>query len=93
MKNQCIGSDFDGFLEEQGILEEVEVAAVKKVLAYRIAEEMHKQNISRVEMAKKMETSRAVLNRLLDPDNGSVTLRTIAKAARSVGKHLRLSLE
>jgi antitoxin HicB len=93
MKNQFIGSDFDDFLEEQGILEEVEVAAVKKVLAYQIAKEMQKQNISRVEMAKKMETSRAVLNRLLDPENSSVTLRTMAKAAQSVGKRLRLNLE
>ena len=93
MKNQFIGSDFDDFLEEQGILEEVEVAAVKKVLAYQIAEEMQKQNISRVEMAKKMETSRAVLNRLLDPENSSVTLRTMTKAAQSVGKRLRLNLE
>lgn len=93
MKNQFIGSDFDEFLEEQGILEEVEEVAVKKALAYQIIEEMKKQNISKVEMAKKMDTSRAVLNRLLDPDNNSVTLRTMAKAAQSVGKHLRLILE
>jgi len=93
MKNQFIGSDFDEFLEEQGILEEVEEVAVKKALAYQIIEEMKKQNISKVEMAKKMDTSRAVLNRLLDPNNNSVTLRTMAKAAQSVGKHLRLILE
>lgn len=93
MENIYIGSDFDEFLDEQGILEEVEEDAVKKVLAYQIAKEMKKQNISRVEMAKKMKTSRAVLNRLLDPENSSVTLRTMAKAAQSLGKHLRLSLK
>lgn len=93
MKKKSIGSSFDEFLEEQGILEEVEEAAVKKVLALQIAEAMKKQNLTKVEMAKLMDTSRAVIDRLLDPDNSSVTLRTMTKAAHSVGKHLRLVLE
>lgn len=93
MKKQSIGSSFDEFLEEQGILEEVEEAAVKKVLAFQIAEAMKKQNLTKVDMAKLMDTSRAVVDRLLDPDNSSVTLRTMTKAAQSVGKHLRLVLE
>jgi hypothetical protein len=93
MSNEFIGSDFDDFLEEQGILEEVEEAAVKQVLAYQLAEAMREKHISKVEMAKKMNTSRAVLDRLLDPENSSVTLRTMAKAAQIVGKHLRLNLE
>lgn len=93
MSNQFIGTDFDNFLKEQGDLEEVEEAAIKQVLAYEIAAAMHEQNLSKVEMAKKMKTSRAVLDRLLDPENSSVTLRTMAKAAQSVGKHLKLSLD
>ena len=93
MKNKSIGSSFDDFLEEQGILEEVEEAAVKKVLALQIVDAMAKQNITKVEMAKLMDTSRAVVDRLLDPDNSSVTLKTMTKAAQSVGKHLRLVLE
>lgn len=93
MKNKSIGSSFDDFLEEQGILEEVEEAAVKKILALQIADAMAKQNITKVEMAKRMDTSRAVVDRLLDPDNSSVTLRTMTKAALSVGMRLRLVLE
>ena len=93
MDKNLIGSSFDDFLEEQGILEEVEEAAVKKVLALQIAAAMAQQNLTKVEMAKKMATSRAVIDRLLDPDNSSVTLRTMTKAAQSIGKRLRLILE
>jgi len=93
MDKNLIGSSFDDFLEEQGILAEVEEAAVKKVLALQIAAAMAQQNLTKVEMAKKMATSRAVIDRLLDPDNSSVTLRTMTKAAQSIGKRLRLILE
>lgn len=93
MKQQFIGSDFDNFLAEQGILEEVEAVAVKRVLARQIAALMEENDISKVEMSKKMQTSRAVLDRLLDPENSSVTLRTMSNAARVLGKHLHLTLE
>ena len=92
MKEEYIGSDFDDFLAEEGLLEEAEAIAVKRVLAYQISELMEKQNISKTEMAHRMKTSRAALERLLDPENRSVTLNTMDKAARSLGKRLRLTL-
>lgn len=93
MTNKYIGSDFDDFLREEGILEEVEAAAIKKVLAYKIAALMEEQKISKTEMANRMKTSRAALDRILDPENFSITLATMDKAAKSVGAHLRLSLD
>ncbi len=87
-----IGSNFDDFLAEEGLLEETEAIAVKRVLAYQINELMKTQNLTKAEMARRMKTSRAALDRLLDPDNRSVTLHTMDKAARSLGKRLRLSL-
>lgn len=93
MTNNSIGSDFDDFLQEEGILEDVEIAAIKKVLAFKIANLMEAQKISKTEMANRMNTSRAALDRILDPENYSITLATMDKAAKSVGAHLRLSLE
>ena len=92
MNENYIGSDFDDFLSEEGLLEEAETTAVKRVLAYQINELMEKQNLSKAEMARRMKTSRAALERLLDPENRSVTLHTMDKAARSLGKRLRLTL-
>jgi plasmid maintenance system antidote protein VapI len=92
MNEKHIGSDFDDFLAEEGLLEEAEAVAVKRVLAFQIKELMEEQNLSKTEMARRMETSRAALERLLDPDNRSVTLNTMDKAARSLGKRLRLTL-
>jgi predicted XRE-type DNA-binding protein len=87
-----IGSDFDDFLAEEGLLEEAETVAVKRVLAFQIREMMESQSLSKAEMARRMRTSRAALERLLDPENRSVTLNTMDKAARSLGKRLRLTL-
>ena len=87
-----IGSNLDDFLAEEGLLEEAEAIAVKRVLAYQINELMKTQNLTKAEMARRMKTSRAALDRLLDPENQSVTLHTMDKAARSLGKRLRLSL-
>jgi antitoxin HicB len=92
MNENYIGSDFDDFLAEEGLLEEAEAMALKRVLAYEINELMEAQQLSKTEMAHRMKTSRAALDRLLDPENRSVTLRTMDKAARSLGKRLRLSL-
>jgi predicted XRE-type DNA-binding protein len=92
MKENYIGSDFDDFLAEEGLLEEAEAVAVKRVLAFQIRELMESQNLSKAEMARRMNTSRAALERLLDPENQSVTLHTMDKAARSLGKRLRLTL-
>ena len=91
-KNQHLGSTFDSWLDEKGIREEVTAAAVKSVIAMQIGEEMKKHGVSKVKMAERMQTSRAQLDRLLDPGNGSVTLETLMRAAKVVGRELRLEL-
>jgi hypothetical protein len=91
--NKHVGSNFDSFLKEEGILEESQAAAVKKVLAYQIMEAMKEKKISKLKMAEKMHTkSRAQLDRLLDPDNKSVTLLTLEKAANALNKRLECQL-
>ena len=93
MSNPHIGSDFDDFLKEEGIFEEVEAAAIKKVVACMIEQAMAKTHITKSEMARRMGTSRTKLNRLLDPAYPSVTLSTIAKAATVLGKKVSISFE
>ena len=87
-----IGSDFDDFLEEEGLLQEVKVVAAKRVIAWQIAEIMDKERISKTAMAARMNTSRAVLDRLLDPENTGVTLKTLGKAAAVLGKKIKIDL-
>jgi DNA-binding Xre family transcriptional regulator len=87
-----LGSDFDDFLAEEALLGEAEIIAVKRVLAFQVSQLMQDQNLSKTEMARKMNTSRTTLDRLLDPENHSITLYTMDKAARSLGKRLRLTL-
>jgi predicted XRE-type DNA-binding protein len=82
----------DDFLKEQGKLEEFEAVAVKEVLAWQIAEAMKAQNISRKRLAERMKTSRSQISRLLDPTDGNVTITTLQRAARIVGRTLRLEL-
>lgn len=86
------GSSFDSFLEEEGIREEVEAVAIKRVIAWQLAEAMKAAKITKKEMAERMGTSRSQLDRLLDPKSSAVQLETIAKAARAVGKRLRLEM-
>ena len=90
-KKKFIGSNFNDFLEEEGILEEVESVAAKRVFVFQIEKEMKKQKIDKSEFASRLETSRSAVNRILDPESPS-TLRTFAKAARALGKHLKISL-
>lgn len=90
--NKYIGSSFDDFLEEEGCLEEAERIATKRVVAWQIAQTMQERSISKVEMAARMQTSRSSLNRLLNPE-ASVTLETLEKAARVLGKKLIVRLE
>jgi antitoxin HicB len=92
MNETHLGTDFDDFLAEEGLLEEAETLAVKRVLAFQINELMKSQNLTKAEMARRMKTSRAALDRLLDAENRSVTLHTMDRAARSLGKRLRLTL-
>ena len=82
------GSTFDSFLEEEGIREEVEAVAIKRVLAWQLEQAMQEQQKTKQAMAKQLHTSRSQLDRLLDPRNVSVTLDTITRAARALGKRV-----
>lgn len=93
MNEKYIGSSFDSFLDEENITADVKNEAVKRLISYGLIEEMQKQNINKTEMAKKMCTSRAALDRLLNPYNDSVTLATLTKAANVLGKKLVLQLQ
>ena len=93
MNNNYVGSPFDDFLEEEGITTEVKNEAIKRIISYNVLEEMQKQNINKTEIAKEISTSRAALDRLLNPYNDSVTLATLTKAANVLGKKLVLQLE
>jgi hypothetical protein len=87
-----IGSSFEDFLREQGIADPVNAAALKHVFAWQIEQEMKAQGITKAEMARRMATSRAHLDRLLDPTNDKVQLDTVQRAASAVGRKLRLEL-
>ena len=92
MKHKNIGSNLDDFLHEEGILAEVERDAIKEIIANQILNLMQEQKISKVEMARRMGTSRSALDRLLNPTNTSVSLKTLDKAASSLGKKLNIQL-
>ncbi len=87
-----IGSSFDDFLTEEGIYEDVTAGAVKRLLTRQITDAMKAGKISKSEMARRMKTSRSQLDRLLDPDNTKIQLDTLYKAARAVGRNVRLEL-
>jgi antitoxin HicB len=92
MNKKHIGSNFDDFLKEENLYEQVQAVAIKRVVAYQIAEEMKKKNLTKTEMASRMKTSRAALERLLDPENASITLITLERAASALGKKLTVQL-
>lgn len=87
-----VGSFFEDFLKEQGTYEETTERAVKRVLAFQLAEEMKAKGITKVKMAEMLDTSRAQLNRLLDPTADNVTLASLAKVAKMMGRSLHLEL-
>ena len=87
-----IGSNFDDFLKDEGILAETEATAVKRVIAYQIEKEMSERDISKSSLARMMQTSRSSLNRLLDPENSSVTLLTLESVAFALGKRLKVQM-
>jgi DNA-binding Xre family transcriptional regulator len=89
---QGIGSSFDEFLQEEGMLAQAEAVAVKRVIAFQLEETMAKEHISKTEMAKRMNTSRSAINRLLDPLNTSITLATIENAVMAMGKRLQIQV-
>ncbi len=87
-----IGGDFDDFLHDEGILDDAEAVATKRVIAFQIAQEMERAHITKAELARRMKTSRPAVERLLDPANPSVTLSTLERAATAVGKRLKVQL-
>jgi DNA-binding Xre family transcriptional regulator len=91
-KTGHIGSSFDDFLKEDGIYEEVTARAIKRVIARQLHSVMEDNHITKTMLARRMKTSRAQLDRLLDPDNESVTLGTLTRAAHAVGRKLRMEL-
>jgi DNA-binding Xre family transcriptional regulator len=91
-KKGRIGSSFDDFLKEEGIHEVVTARAIKRVVARSLDRMMKEQGLSKAALANKMQTSRSQLDRLLDPENDSVTLDTLVRAAQAVGRRLHLEL-
>jgi DNA-binding Xre family transcriptional regulator len=91
-KNPHWGSTLDDFLEEEGIREEATTAAIKKIIAWQLAEEMKKKRITKKRLAEQMRTSRAQIDRILDPEKGNVTIETLQRAASLLGRQLRLEL-
>ena len=92
MGTQNIGSSLDDFLQEEAMLEEVTAVALKRVIAWQIAEEMKAQQLTKAQLAMRMHTSRAALNRLLDENDPGLTLTTLASAAAALGRRVDIRL-
>ncbi len=92
MENRNIGSSFDDFLHEEGLMAETEATAIKRILSYQIKQEMELRHLSKTALAKMMKTSRSSVDRLLDPNNSSITLLTLENVAVALGKKLKLQL-
>ena len=91
-KKGAVGSTFDDFLKEDGTYESTQAVAIKRLLAWQIGQAMEKKQLTKAEMARRMDTSRSQLDRLLDPESDSVTLETLARAARAVGRQVKVEL-
>ena len=92
MNKKHLGGNFDDFLKDEQLLEAVQAAAIKRVIAFQIAREMKRRKLTKSAMATRMNTTHASLERLLDPANPSVTLATLERAASALGKKLRVEL-
>ncbi|MDR3145679.1 MAG: helix-turn-helix domain-containing protein [Treponema sp.] len=92
MKNKFLGSSLDDFLEEEGIKEEVEIGAIKKLIAYQLQKKLEEEHITKTELAKRLDTSRSAVGRILDPYNNSITLSTLERAAATLGKKIKIEL-
>ena len=92
MKKKHVGSNFDEFLQADRLLETVTATATKRVIAHQIAKEMKRRRLTKLAMATRMRTSRAALDRLLDPENPSVTIGTLEKAATALNRRLKVEL-
>ena len=93
MSRRNIGSDFDTFLKDEGLLEETTATAVKRIIAYQLTKKMAEDKLTKAEMARRMDTSRSSLDRLLDPDNSSVTLQTLQSAVQALGGQLKIEID
>ena len=91
-KNKHRGSSFGSFLKKKGLFEEVHAAALKRALAMKLEDLMKQEGVNKSAMATRMRTSRAAIHRLLDPENTSVTLATLNRAARSLGRKVKIEL-
>jgi len=91
-KNKHRGTNFRGFLEEEGVLQEVEARALKRAIALQLAKLIEQKSLSKGDMALRMKTSRAAVDRMLDGSNPSMTLATLEKAARALGRRIKLEL-
>ncbi|GIX38004.1 MAG: Fis family transcriptional regulator [Silanimonas sp.] len=91
--NRHVGSDFDGFLAEEGLLEETTAVAIKRVIAWQIAEAMKERGLTKKAMAERMHTSRSHLDRLLDANDTGLTLETLSRAAQALGYRVRVELD
>lgn len=92
-KNKHIGSSFDDFLEEENLLATSEIEAIKRVIAYLLQQQIDSKAMTKTAMAQVLGTSRSGLDRLLDPENTSVTLHTLVKAAELTGKKIHITLQ
>ncbi len=92
VKRKNIGSTFDSWLREEGLYEKVSATSIKRVVARQVEAAMQQKGLTKVEMARRMRTSRSALDRLLDPENDAITLTTLQKAAAVVGRQVRLEL-
>jgi antitoxin HicB len=90
--NPHLGSSFDDFLDEESLLAEAKEIAIKRVIAWQLQQEIASKNMTKTSVAKAMGTSRAAVDRLLDPDNTSITLLTLSKAAKILGKSIKIDL-
>ena len=93
MRKRNIGSRFDDFLDKEGLLQDAQAVAAKRLIAHQLAQLMKDQALTKIELARRMRTSRAALDRLLDPENPSVTLQTLQSAASAVGGKITIRLE
>ena len=92
MRTEHIGSDFDDFLKQDGLLAECEAGALKRIVAWQIEEEMRRRRISRAQLASRMKTNRATLERLFSENESSVTLQLLERAALALGRKLKVEL-
>lgn len=91
-KNVHRGSGLDDLLKSEGVFEQFQAMAIKETIAFQIANEMKQNKLTKTQMAERMKTSRAQLNRLLDPKDGNVTLETLQRAAAILGREVRVDL-